>query len=246
MGWQKTIVLFALAVVAVAAVAGAYVEINTFANQSFDYKIFFSPIKEPILQGQTVRTTVTVSYLRGTPEPVRLEITDNSTTVQFDLSNNTGTPEPNVPFTSNLTLRVSASAESTTVEIRILSYSDTKDYSSTYTVTVINNLIKVYGTVNTYSTDSNYPIRLQFISQQDNTTYYASLHYPSLPNAALQQLAEYTVSLPNNESYKVVGTWAHYSPPWSDKPQGTFDCGILLVNCTVSGSSINQNYALDS
>ena len=199
------------------------------------------------MQGQTIKTNISVNYLQGIPQPVTLAVTGNSTTAQINLSNTTGSPRPNEPYTSNLTIQILDSAQSTMYSINITANSsNNKTYSSAYNLEILNNQIQVSGTVTTPSTDSIYPIKLQFVNLQTNVAYNGTLRFPSLTKpSTLQQQATYTVSLPNQQSYKVVGTWERLYGPWSlpsDLPGGTFDCGILQVDCKVGETEINKDY----
>ena len=223
-----------------------YFLINYPTSQPFDYKLTIFPIGNIIMQGQTVFTNITVSYLQGPPKPVSLHVIADSAIMQTSLSNPIGTPEPNEPFVSNLTIHILNSAQSSIYPISITASGNEKEYSLTYNTTVISSQIEVSGIVSTISSDSIYPAKLQFVNQQNNVIYNATLNYPSLSKSStLQQQATYKVTLPNQETFKVIGTWARLYGPWSsstDLPEGTFDCGILLVNCTVSEISLHRDF----
>jgi hypothetical protein len=230
---------------------GACLFINSFtpsgSQPTFDYTLNVTPFNGTIMQGQNIETNITVSHLQGKPQPVTITVTCNSTVANFYFSKSTGTPKPDEPFTSNLTLAVLGNAESATYTISInTNTSDNRAHSSAYNVTVLNRPIQVYGWVKTISEESIYPTKLQFVSIQTNRTYNATLTYPkaSAPYTLIQR-ANYTVSLPNQQSYKVTGTWTRLFGPWikpTDLPNGTFDCGILTIDCKAEEDTIKKNY----
>ena len=213
----------------------------------FDYTLNVSQINGPIMQGQNIETNITVSYLQGFPQPVTITVSCNSTIADFYLSNSTGTPKPDEPFTSNLTIAILDNAESATYKISIsANSSDNKAHQAAFNVTVLNRPIQVYGWVKTIFDETIYPTNLQFVNTQTNQTYNATLTYPkaSAPYTLIQR-ANYTVSLPNHQTYKVTGTWANLFGPWSkptDLPNGTFDCGILTVDCKTGEDTVYKNY----
>jgi hypothetical protein len=53
------------------------------------------------------------------------------------------------------------------------------------------------------------------------------------------------ISLPNQQSYKVICTWDRLFGPWStesDAPNGTFSGGTLNVNCAAGVSSLTTSF----
>ena len=213
----------------------------------FDYTLNVSQINGPIMQGQNIETNITVSYLQGFPQPVTITVSCNSTIADFYLSNSTGTPKPDDPFTSNLTISILENAKSATYVVSVNSNtSNNRAYSSAYKVTVLNSQIQVFGWVSATSEESIYPTNLQFVSIQTNRTYNATLTYSKASEPyTLIQRANYTVSLPNQQSYRVIGIWARLFGPWikpTDLPNGTFDCGILKVDCKVGEDTVHKNY----
>jgi hypothetical protein len=239
--WASLLIL--VVVLSVLAI-GSYFLIDSSPDLPFDYQLSVSPISNTTMQGQTINANITVVYLQGLPQPVTLAVTGNSSIMQLNLSNITGTPKPNQPFTSNLTIHFLASAQPTKYPVNITSNSGTIAHSATYNLTVVSQ-IQVIGTITTNSTDDIYPTKLQFISQENNAIYNATLSFSSLPNNILQKQATYSVSLPTNQSYRVIGSWARLPGPWiepSDLPEGTFDCGILNVDYWIGEPSIVKNY----
>ncbi len=237
--------LLILVVVLSVLALGSYFQIDSSPDLPFDYQLSVSPISNTTMQGQTIKANITVAYLQGLPQPVTLAVTGNLTIAEFNLSNSTVIPRPNEPYTSNFTIHFFASAQPAKYIVIITSSSGNLVHSSTYTLTVISSQIQVTGAVTTHSTDDIYPTKLQFISQDDNAIYNATLSFSSLPNNMLQQQATYSVSLPNDQSYRVIGSWARLPGPWiepSDLPEGTFDCGILNVDCRTGESSIVKDY----
>jgi len=240
--------ILGLAVVLSVLAVSYYFSINNSANMPFEYRLYVFPINSTALQGQIIKTNITVTYLQGQPQPITLAATNNSTFAQINLSNATGIPRPNEPYITNLTIHILDSAQSAIYSINITANSSNKNtYSSTYSLEILDSQIQVSGTVSTpSSTDSIFPTKLQFVNLQTNITYNATLQYPNLPKAStLQQQAIYNVSLPNQQSYKVIGTWGRLYGPWSsssDLPEGTFDCGILQVDCKVGETIINKDY----
>jgi hypothetical protein len=236
--------LLILVVVLSVLAVGYYFLNNSSTDLPFDYQLSVSSISNTTMQGQTIKANITVAYLQGLPQLVTLDVIGNSSIMQLNLSNTTGTPKPNQPFTSNLIIHFLASEQPTKCLVNITSNSRTIAHSATYNLTVVNQ-IQVIGTINTNSTDDIYPTKLQFISQENNAIYNATLTFSSLPNNMLQQQATYNVSLPNEQPFRVIGSWARLPGPWispGDLPDGTFDCGILHVDCRIGESSIVKDY----
>jgi hypothetical protein len=247
MEWYRAKALLLVTAILVSVIISYFAVSSLTSQNSFDYRLNVSPINETIMQGQTLMSNITVSYLQGQPQPVTLAVAGNSSIMELNLSNTIGIPKPNQPFTSNLTIHFLANTQSAKYPVTFTSSSGTKIHSETYNLTVVNSQIQVSGTVSTpSSTNSIFPTKLQFVNLQTNITYNATLQYPNLPKAStLQQQAIYNVSLPNQQSYRVTGTWGRLYGPWSsssDLPEGTFDCGILQVNCKVGESIINKDY----
>ena len=232
----------ALLIVAVilTSVIGSYLIVSSSTSKPFDYSMDVSCNNDTALQGQTIEANITVNYLQGNLQPVTLNAQGNSTTMQLELTNTTGIPKPNEPFTSNLTIHFLASAQPANYSVNITSNSRSTVHLTTLNLTVVNRQIQVTGTVTTTSEDDIYPIKLQFISQT-NATYNATLSFSRLPENKLQQQATYSATLPNEQTYKVIGTWARLFGPWiepTDKPEGTFDCGTLQIDCKSGESSL--------
>ena len=245
--------LLAFILVLVVVLSSSVVSYHFFVNNSvslpFEYRLSVFPVNGTAMQGETIETNITVTYLQGQPQPVTLAATNNSTFAQINLANATGIPRPNEPYTSTLTIHILDSAQLSKYSINITAKSSNKNtFTSAFSLEILNSQIQVSGTVSTpSSTDSIYPTKLQFVNIQTNITYNATLHYLSLPKAStLQQQAIYNVSLLNQQSYRVIGTWGRLYGPWSsssDLPEGTFDCGILQVDCKVGETTINKNYS---
>jgi hypothetical protein len=240
--------ILVLAVVLSASVVSYPFFVNNSVSLPFEYQLSVFPINGTAMQGETIETNITVTYLQGQPQPVTLAATNNSTFAQINLSNATGIPRPNEPYISNLTIQILDSAQSSILSINVTGNSNNKNkYSTAYSLEILNSQIQISGTVSTPSKIASiYPIKLQFVNLKTNITYNATLQYPSLPKAStLQQQAIYNISLPNQQTYRVIGTWGRLYGPWSsssDLPEGTFDCGILQVDCRVGETTINKDY----
>jgi uncharacterized membrane protein len=173
-----------LVAIILASILSCYFLISYFTSKPFDYGLNIASINDIVIQGQTVDTNITVSYLTGTPQPVTLDLSGNSTIMEFKFSNITGVPKPNEPFASNLTIYFLSNTQPGKYPVNITSNSGTIAHSATYNLTVVSQ-IQVIGIVTTNSTDDIYPTKLQFISQQNNATYNATLSFASLPNNML-------------------------------------------------------------
>ena len=191
---HRSRIFFALAIVLGAAIC-TYALINYHSSQPFNYAVGVSPIDKSMMQGQTISTNITVSYLQGTPQPVSLNVITNSESIQTILSNPTGIPKPNEPYTSNLTICISNSAKPDIYQITVTSNSNNQKHSSIYNMTIIDSEINVFGTFNVSSNESIFPYRLQFVSQQNYAIYSATLNYPSMQKTSTnQQQAIYNVN----------------------------------------------------
>jgi hypothetical protein len=245
MVWNSAKALLLIAII-LASVIGSYFLVSSSTSKPFDYSLKVICINDTALQDQTLEANITVNYLQGTPQLVTLSAEGNSTIMQLQLSNTTGTPKPNEPFTSNLTIHFLASTQPAKYPVNITSNSRNIAHQTALNLTVANSQIQVTGTVTTTSEDDIYPIKLQFINQQTNATYNATISFPSLPKLnMLQQQATYSVTLPNEQIYKVIGTWARLPGPWlspGDLPQGTFDCELLQVNCKPGELSLVRDF----
>jgi hypothetical protein len=242
--WNRAKALLFVAVI-LASVIGSYFLVSSSSSKPFDYSLEVSCINDTALQGQTLEANITVNYLQGTPQLVTLDAQGDSSIMQLQISNTTGTPKLNEPFTSNLTIHFLASAQPAKHPVNITSNSGSTVHLTTLNLTLANRQIQVTGTVATTSEDDIYPTKLQFTSQQTNATYNATLSFSRLPENKLQQQATYSVSLPNEQAYRVTGSWTRLPGPWlsqGDLPEGTFDCGILQVDCKSGESSLIKNF----
>jgi hypothetical protein len=235
--------------------AGIYLKTDSSLPSSrvqFDFNLSVNQNSGAILQGNSAQTNLTINCIQGSPENVNLSASSGPDGTIFNFSNSEGTPTASSTFKSTLSIDVPISAlfspKTSPYQVNITATAKNgKTYSATYNLTVLNSSIEVSGSFSTISSDSIFPINLKFINTGTNSTYFATLNYPKLPSAAmLQQTADYTVSLPNQQSYNVIGSWARFFGPWSsptDIPNGTFDCGTLNVNCGVGVNSMTQDYS---
>jgi hypothetical protein len=244
MVWNRAKALL-LAAVILASVIGSYFIVSSSTGKPFDYSIDISCINDSASQGQIIEANITLNYLQGTPQPVTLGFEGNYTIMQYELSNKTGTPKPNESFKSNLTIHVLVSAQPDKYPVKITSNSGSIAHLTAFNLTILNRQIQVTGKVTTTSEDDIYPTKLQFISQQTNATYNATLSFSKLPEHNLQQLATYSVTLPNEQAYRVIGSWTRLPGPWlspGDLPEGTFDCGILQIDYKSGESSLVKDF----
>jgi len=120
------------------------------ASVPFDYQLEFSSINGSVLQGNTVQTNVTLTYVQGTPENVTLTASGIPEGASYSFSTLEGSPTEDSVINSTLTIHVSDSTPAKSYPITVTAVADNgKTHNSSYTMSVIvlNSVVKVSGTV---------------------------------------------------------------------------------------------------
>jgi hypothetical protein len=215
----------------------------------FDYRMEVYPASGSVQQGSSLQITLDVTYLQGTPETVALRAYGGPDGTTYTFLNQTGTPTPNASFTSNLAVKVPASGSTGVYHVNVTSAAENgKTYSALCELLVMNADINVAGSVTVRSSEPIYPTEIQFINTATNQTYTTIVitKASSPPAAVLIQKGTYSILLPNHQSYRVTCTWTRLFGPWispSDAFHGTFDAGILSVDCGVGVTSMAEDYS---
>ncbi|MCL4430342.1 MAG: hypothetical protein M1167_06275 [Chloroflexi bacterium] len=194
----------------------------------FDYRLELSPSHGTAMQGKSVQVNVTVTYVKGLPENVRLDVEGAPDGTSYSFSQSQGCATNNSIFTSTLTFHVSEATPTNTYNLTINSTADNgTTYSLPYTLSVINVRVLVSGTVK----GGTGVVPTQIIFEQLTAT-----------NAVVQtftapvQSGQYSVSLPNKQFYAVSIFWEssdgtsgkhQFIMPWNTNA----DVGVTQIDC---------------
>jgi len=217
---------------------------NSILPDLFDYNLGIYPTNGTVLQGCPSTTSVNVTIVQGSPEAVTLTASGGPNGTVCDFTNQTGTPALNGVFTSNLTISIPSSAPKGTYLVNVTSTAaNGKNYTASYTLSVVNAEILVSGTVNLSSSPTIVPSQIEFVNAHSNYTAY--VHFDLINYSGLIQHGTYSISLPNQQTYSVICVWSDFSgtvPGFSSITTGTFDWGTLAVIGGVGDTSMTRDY----
>jgi hypothetical protein len=219
----------------------------------FDYYLDVFPVNGTVRQGNSISTSINITYIQGSAQYVTLSASGVPEGATFSFSNQTGTPSSTDIFTSNLTINIPVWVPTGVYSINVNStVVDGEKYSISYTLTVLDAEIQVSGTVEINSNNDTWPAQLQFINA--DSTYTANVHLNmTTPNKFPVQKGTYNISLPNHQNYTVICIWNSFGAQsdqsgWSPDPSkydsGKIYCETLSVNCDVGVTSMKQDYSL--
>jgi hypothetical protein len=173
----------------------------------FDYHLDVSPTSGAVLQENSIQATITITLVQGSPENVTLSASVVPDGPDPSFSQTKGTPTNSSTFNSTLTIYASGVA-SNVYSVNVTATADNgKTYSMSYTISVLDSMITVSGTVSTpikgVQIEGAYPTQIQFEQFfPPGSTHTATVQYnPDYHNY------NYTISLPNKTSYSVSISW---------------------------------------
>jgi hypothetical protein len=242
------IVALLVLILVAALVEGLNLKNNLSTSVPFEFNLVANPASGTILQGHSLSTNITVTWLQGQQEKTILNASIDAGDITADFSKAIGTPSQTSNFTSTLTISSSASTKSQVYTINVTATaSNGKTATKPFTLTVLCADIDVSGTVTDQSSDSIWPVQIQFINTDTNESYTAGVitTQNSRATARLIQQGSYSISLPNQQSYKVICCWDRLFGPWStesDAPNGTFSGGTINVYCPIGVSSLGASF----
>jgi hypothetical protein len=251
---KKTKIFFVAAVIVVfiaVAITGFYLTNPQSASKPFAFSLSMYPKNGTIMQAQNLTIRVDVAYLKGTPEPVTLSANGgpNGTICQF--SSQTGTPNVTQPFSSNLTVFARASAASGFYFIDVSSNATAQTCRATFNLTVLGAEVQVSGTVTIISqvtingvTIDVIPTDILFESNTTGQAYQAKINRFADTSVAPGKTGNYSISLPNQESYHVgfyCFSYPHFVPVFR-VATGVTENGYFTVNSSAGTKSIVANF----
>jgi hypothetical protein len=151
------------------------------------------------MQGDSVQLNVTVTYLKGESEVVKLIATGVPEGANYTFSYPQGAPTQNTTFNSTLTIQVPEVVPTNNYDITINAISENgKNYTVSITLGVLSSKVLVYGTINGGA--GVMPNRIIF-EELSNT------------GASMQTFAvyvdswNYSISLPNRHFFVISVDW---------------------------------------
>jgi hypothetical protein len=252
---KKTKIIFAAAVIVVfiaVAITGFYLINSQSASKPFTFSLSMYPNNGTIMQGQKLTIRVDVAYLKGMPEPVTLSASGGPNGTIYQFSSQMGTPNATQPFSSNLTVFAPASAASSFCLMDISSNSSAQICQATFNLTVLDAEIQVSGTATIISqviingvTIDVIPTDIVFESNTTGRAYQAKINRFTDTSVAPGKTGNYSISLPNQQSYRVgfyCFSYPHFVPVFRvatssiENSYFTVDCGAgidsLVANFT--------------
>ncbi len=218
-------------------------------NKHFAFTVSTFPDNTTIMQSQNVTIKVDVTYVEGTPEPVSLSVRGEPNGTSYQFSNQIGTPTDKQPFTSNLTINVSTSACSGSYLLEVESTAGAKTTQAKFNLTVVNIQIQVSGraTVDTQLETNGQildiiPTHIGFRSTATNQTYEAKVNRDI--NIPLVKTGNYSISLPNQQTYYVIFycfSYPHFIPVPRIGTEGT-ENGYFTVHCGAGADTIVADF----
>ncbi len=252
---KKTKIIFAVAAVIVVfiavAVTGFFLVNPQSASRPFAFSLSMYPNDGTIMQGQNLTIRVDVVYLKGTPEPVTLSVSGSPNGTIYQFSSQTGTPNATQPFSSNLTIFAPASAASGSYFIDVSSNASAQTCRATFNLIVVAAEIQVSGTVTIISqvtingvTVDVIPTDILFESNTTGQAYQAKINRFTDTSVAPGKTGNYSISLPNQQSYRVgfyCFSYPHFVPVFRVATSG-IENGYFTVNSSAGTESIVANF----
>ncbi len=251
---KKTKIIFAVAVIVVfivVAIPGFYLINPPSASKPFTFSLSMYPNNATIMQAQNLTIRVDVAYLKGTPEPVTLSASDGPNGTIYQFNSQTGTPNATKPFSSNLTIFAPASAASGSYFIDVSSNTSAQTCRATFTLIVVAAEIQVSGIVTIISqvtinqvTIDVIPTDILFESNTTGQAYQVKVHRFTDTSVAPGRTGNYSISLPNQQSYRVefyCFSYPHFVPVFRVATSGIED-GYFTVDCGAGIDSLVANF----
>lgn len=250
MAKKKALFVSALLVTLI-TVAAAYFISNQLASDLFVFSLSTYPKNATILSAQNLTIRVDAAYIKGATEPLTLSATGGPNGTTFQFSNQTGTPNATQPLSSYLTISVSASAAPGSYPIGVFSNSVSQTSNVTFNLTVLASYIQVSGTVTIHSqvtvkgvTIDVIPTDIIFENNATGQIYQTKINRFSDTSIAPGKTGNYTISLPNQQSYDVgfyCFSFPHYIPIFRAATSG-IENGVFTVDCSLDVTSLSANF----
>jgi len=257
MASKKNKLIFAAvtAVVLIVVVSAVAFHVITLQSESkpFSFSLSVIPDNGTIVQGSNTTISVEATYLSRNSVPITFSGDGSPNGTTYEFTNQTGIISKSQSFRSNLTISTPASADSNVYAVKILaSAANSTGIQAAFNLTIVNSYIQVYGTLTGtnltfpgYSDEDIIPVDIYF----NNTTtgqgcsvhvnrYTDTEEYPG-------KIANYTVSLPNLQTYKVSAyffSFPHYIPVPRPMVQGGTQDGYFTLDCGVGVDSVEANF----
>jgi hypothetical protein len=242
-------VSFTIVVVVIATAVGLLYQAAQSVPKPFAFSVSTYPNNGTIMTAQNLTIKVDAAYLEGTPEPVTLSASGGPNGTIYQFSNQTGTPTANQPFSSNLTISVPASAASGSYLIDVSSNISAQTCPAAFNLTVLAAEIQVSGnvtilshvTINGVSIDV-IPTDILFESNTTGQVYQAKINRFTDTSAAPGKTGNYSISLPNQQSYTVgfyCFSYPHFVPVFR-VATGGIENGYFTVD---GGAGVNATTA---
>ena len=249
----KTIIAVSVIVVmlAVTVAVGVLYQDTQSVPKPFGFSLSTYPNNGTIMSAQNLTITVDVAYLEGRAEPVTLSASGGPNGTIYQFSNQTGTPNATHPFSSNLTVLVPSTVATGSYAIEVLANSSTQVHRTAFNLTVVSAEIKVSGdvTINTKITVNGetldvIPTDIIFTSTNTGERYEAKIHRYTDTTAAPGKTGNYSITLPNLQSYRVDFYCFSYPQyiPVPEKAKSGIENGVFTVNCGAGVTSMSANF----
>jgi len=252
---NKIIVAAVTAVVLIVAVSAAAFHLVTLQSEAkpFSFSLSVIPDNGTIVQGSNTTISVEATYLSGNAVPITFSADGGPNGTTYEFTNHTGIISKSQSFRSNLTISTPASADSNVYAVKILaSATNSTGIQAAFNLTVVNSYIQVYGTLTGthltfpgYSDEDIIPSDISFISTTTGQGYSVHVNRYTDTEEYPGRIANYTVSLPNLQTYKVSAyffSFPHYIPVSRPMVQGGTQGGYFTLDCGVGVDSVEANF----
>ena len=251
---KKTKIIFVIAAIVVfiaVAITGFYLINPQSTSKPFTYSLRIYPNNGTIMQAQNLTIKVDATYLKGTPEPVTLSASGGPNGTIYQFSSQTGTPNATQPFSSNLTIFAPALAASGSYFIDISSNANTQTSRATFNLIVVSVEIQVSGTVTIISQVTIngviidvIPTDILFESNTAGQAYQAKINRFTDTSFAPGKTGNYSISLPNQQSYRVgfyCFSYPHFVPVFRVATSSN-ENSYFTVDCDAGIDSMIANF----
>ncbi|MDT8781755.1 MAG: hypothetical protein IAX22_03795 [Candidatus Bathyarchaeota archaeon] len=250
MAKKKTLFVLAL-LVALLTVAAAIFISAQLDSGLFVFSLSTYPKNATVLAAQNLTIRVDVAYIKGAAELLTLSATGGPNGTLFQFSKKTGTLNATQPLSSYLTISVPTSAASGSYPIDVCSNSSSQTGNAKFNLTVLASEIPVSGAVTILSqvtvkgvTIDVIPTDILFKNNATGQVYQTKISRFSDTNVAPGKTGNYTISLPNQQSYDVgfyCFSFPHYIPIYRAATSGV-ENGVYTVDCGLDVTSLSANF----
>ena len=223
------------------------------ASKQFSFSLTTIPDNGTVVQGGNTTITVDAAFQNGASPHLTLTALGGPNGTIYSFTNQTRASTQASIFSSNLTISVPQSAASDTYAISVTGFTvDGETNSTIYTLDVVNSEVQLSGTVTATSrvnislnrSVDSFPTEIIFDSTITNQTYQTKVHITWDANGVPQGTGNYSLSLPNQQRYRVTCLYAsfpYYIPVERVALGGTQD-GWFTVDCGAGVNAITANF----